>query len=81
MHCNALFQILTVKYCGIFIHDDASSGRPSTLVCAEVVEQVDRRVRGNRRINTDEISAEMNIDNGKKRCKNSLRPNHINMLL
>jgi hypothetical protein len=23
----------------------------------------------------------MNIDNGKKRCKNSLRPNHINMLL
>jgi hypothetical protein len=39
------------------IENAAHSGRMSTLTCAEVKEQIDQRIRDNRRISTDEAAS------------------------
>jgi hypothetical protein len=40
-----------------------------------VKEQIDRRIRDNRRISTDETVSEMSMMKLKKLCKNDIRPN------
>jgi hypothetical protein len=41
--------------------DYALSGSLSTLTYGEVNEQIDHRIRDNRRISTDKIAIEMNV--------------------
>jgi hypothetical protein len=48
------------------------SGRPSTVTCITIKEQIVQRIRDNRRISTDETALETDIVYGKKRCKNDL---------
>jgi hypothetical protein len=55
--------------------DDVRSGRPSTVKCIEVKDQIDKRIRDNRGVSTDETASETNITHVKKRCRNGLRLN------
>jgi hypothetical protein len=45
--------------------DDARSGRPSTVTCVHVKEQIDQRIRDNQRISIDKNAFEMNVIRGK----------------
>jgi len=57
------------------IENAAHSGRMSTLTCAEVKEQIDQRIRDNRRISTDEAASGVSTTEWKERCKNDIWPN------
>jgi hypothetical protein len=53
---------------------DVRAERPSSGTCVEAAEQINQRIRDNRKICIDEISSEMSIILGIKWCKNGLRP-------
>jgi hypothetical protein len=48
-------------------------GRPSTVSCVEVKEQINQRMRDNRRNVTVGTVSKRSISHGKKRCQNGLR--------
>jgi hypothetical protein len=53
--------------------DDAHCGKLSTVTCIEVKEEINQRVRDNRKISTHEIISDMSTSQRKKLCKSGLR--------
>jgi hypothetical protein len=51
--------------------DDALAGRPSTVACAKVKEQIDQCIWDNQRI--VRTAFKMNMSHGQKRCKSGCR--------
>jgi hypothetical protein len=52
---------------------EEGSGRLSTVSCVQVKEQLERRIRDNRKISTDETVSEMSVSHGRKQYKSNLR--------
>jgi hypothetical protein len=52
---------------------NALSVLPLSATCVEVKEQINERIRNNRRMSIDYIAFEIGISRGKKRLKNSQR--------
>jgi hypothetical protein len=57
------------------VNTGASSEHSSTVTCVEVKEQIDQRIRDNRKMDVVEIGSGTSIHNGKMLYKNGLRPN------
>jgi hypothetical protein len=59
----------------------ARSEGPSTETCIEVKEQIEQRIRDNRKISSEQTAYEMSISYGKKWHKNALNDPSENILL